>query len=43
MKNASLPYNQMVYINGTGISGIQSIDGNYGVTEQNVSFVGWAM
>ena len=41
MKNASLPYNQMVYINGTGISGIQSIDGNYGVTEQNVSFVGW--
>lgn len=41
MKNASLPYNQRVYINGTGISGIQSIEGNYGVTEKNVNFAGF--
>ncbi len=41
MKNASLPYNQQVYVNGTGISGIQSIEGNYGITEQNVNFAGF--
>ena len=41
MKNASLPYNQRFYINGTGLSGVQSIDGNYGVNEQNVNFAGF--
>ncbi|HAI18167.1 MAG TPA: hypothetical protein DCM10_09170, partial [Xanthomarina gelatinilytica] len=41
MKNASLPYNQSIFINGTGISGVQSIEGNYGVTEKNVNFIGF--
>jgi hypothetical protein len=41
MKNASLPYNQRFYINGTGLSGVQSVDGNYGVNEQNVNFAGF--
>jgi|TARA_R110001583_G_scaffold48407_1_gene151733 hypothetical protein len=41
MKNASLPYNQRFCINGTGLSGVQSIDGNYGVNEQNVNFAGF--
>ena len=41
MKNASLSYNQSIFINGTGISGVQSIEGNYGVTEKNVNFIGF--
>ena len=41
MKNVSLPYNQKFYINGTGLSGIQSMEGSYGVTEQNVNFIGF--
>ena len=41
MKNASLSYNQLVYINGTGLSGIQSVEGSYGVAEQNVNFLGF--
>tara|TARA_R100001082_G_C4359054_1_gene158377 strand:- start:799 stop:1692 length:894 start_codon:yes stop_codon:yes gene_type:complete len=41
MKNASLPYNQSIFINGTGISGVQSIEGNYGITEENVNFIGF--
>jgi len=41
MKNASLPYNQRFCVNGTGLSGVQSIDGNYGVNEQNVNFAGF--
>ena len=41
MKSLVQPYNQSVYINGTGISGIYSIDGSYGVSEANVNFIGF--
>ena len=41
MKSLVQPYNQTVYVNGTGISGIYSIDGSYGVQEQDVNFIGF--
>ena len=41
MKSLVQPYNQLVYVNGTGISGIYSIDGSYGVSESNVNFIGF--
>jgi hypothetical protein len=41
MKSSVLPYNQSVYVNGTGISGIYSIDGSYGVSQQNINVIGF--
>ena len=41
MKSLVQPYNQLVFVNGTGISGIYSIDGSYGVKEKDVNFIGF--
>lgn len=40
MKNASLSYDQNFYVNGTGLSGVQSINGTYGVSEQSINIAG---
>tara|TARA_R110002020_G_scaffold59358_3_gene161871 strand:+ start:164 stop:1057 length:894 start_codon:yes stop_codon:yes gene_type:complete len=41
MKSLVQPYNQSIYVNGTGISGISSIEGSYGVREQNINVIGF--
>jgi len=41
MKNASLSYEQNFYVNGTGLSGVQSINGTYGITERSVNAAGY--
>lgn len=40
MKSASLSYEQNFYVNGTGLSGVQSIDGSYGVSERPINILG---
>ena len=41
MKSASLSYEQNFYVNGTGLSGVQSINGTYGVTERPITVLGY--
>ncbi|MAH47584.1 hypothetical protein CMI37_17315 [Candidatus Pacearchaeota archaeon] len=42
MKNSAIySYDQSVYINGTGLSGIQSINGSYGISEKPVNILGY--
>tara|TARA_Y100000034_G_C6863221_1_gene393133 strand:+ start:152 stop:1033 length:882 start_codon:yes stop_codon:yes gene_type:complete len=41
MKNASLSYEQYFYVNGTGLSGVQSINGSYGVSERPINILGY--
>jgi len=40
MKNASLSYEQNFFVNGTGLSGVQSINGSYGINEQPINIIG---
>ena len=40
MKNASLSYEQNFFVNGTGLSGVQSINGSYGINEQPINVIG---
>ena len=42
MKNSALHnYDQTVYINGTGLSGIQSLNGSYGISEKPINILGY--
>mgnify|MGYP003112756779 CR=1 FL=1 len=41
MKNASLSYEQNFYVNGTGLSGVQAINGSYGIQERPINVVGY--
>jgi hypothetical protein len=41
MKQAILGYEQQFYINGTQISGVQGVDGSYGVQEKPINILGW--
>ena len=41
MKNASLSYEQNFYVNGTGLSGVQAINGSYGIQEGPVNVIGY--
>ena len=41
MKNASLSYEQNFYVNGTGLSGVQSINGSYGIQERPINVIGY--
>ena len=41
MKNASLSYEQNFYVNGTGLSGVQAINGSYGIQERPMNVVGY--
>jgi len=40
MKSASLSYEQNFYVNGTGLSGVQSVNGSYGVSERPINILG---
>lgn len=41
MKQAILANEQKFFINGTGISGVQSVEGSYVITEKPISILGW--
>jgi hypothetical protein len=41
MKNATLSYEQDFYVNGSGLSGVQSIDGSYGISEAPINILGY--
>ena len=41
MKQAILGYEQQFYINGTQMSGVQGVEGSYGVSEQPINVLGW--
>lgn len=41
MKQAILGYEQQFYINGTQMSGVQGVEGSYGISEQPINVLGW--
>lgn len=41
MRQTVLGYEQQFYINGTQISGVQSVDGSYSVKETPINVLGW--
>lgn len=41
MKQAVLGYEQKFFINGTQLSGVQSVDGSYGISEKPINVLGW--
>lgn len=41
MRQSVLGYEQQFYINGTQISGVQSVDGSYSVKETPINVLGW--
>jgi hypothetical protein len=41
MKQAILGYEKQFFINGTQLSGVQSIDGSYAIQEKPINVIGW--
>lgn len=41
MKQAHLGYEQKFFINGTQLSGVQSVNGSYGIQEKPINILGW--
>ena len=41
MKQAVLGYEQKLFINGTQMSGVQSVDGSYAINEKPINILGW--
>jgi hypothetical protein len=41
MKQAVLGYEQKFFINGTQMSGVQSVNGSYGISEKPINILGW--
>jgi len=41
MKQAVLGYEQKFFINGTQMSGVQSVNGSYGISEKPINVLGW--
>lgn len=41
MRQSILGYEQQFYINGTQISGVQSVDGSYSIKETPINVLGW--
>jgi hypothetical protein len=41
MKQTHLGYEQKFYLNGTQLSGVQSVNGSYGIQEQPINILGW--
>ena len=41
MKQAILGYEKQFFINGTQLSGVQSIDGSYAIQERPINVIGW--
>jgi len=41
MKQATLGYEQNFFINGTKMSGVQSVQGSYSISEKPINIVGW--
>ena len=41
MKQAILGYEQKFFINGTQISGVQSVNGSYAIAEKPINILGW--
>ena len=41
MKQAHLGYEQKFYLNGTQVSGVQSVNGSYAVEEKPINILGW--
>ena len=41
MRQTVLGYEKKFFINGTQISGVQSIEGSYGIQEKPINVIGW--
>ena len=41
MKQAVLGYEKQFFINGTQLSGVQSIGGSYAIQEKPINVIGW--
>lgn len=41
MRQAVLGYEQQFYLNGTQISGVQSVEGSYSISEKPINVLGW--
>ena len=41
MKQAVLGYEQKFFINGTQLSGVQSVNGSYAISEKPINVLGW--
>lgn len=41
MKQAVLGYEQKFFINGTQLSGVQSVNGSYAISEKPINVIGW--
>ncbi|MZH02242.1 MAG: hypothetical protein F3745_02230 [Nitrospinae bacterium] len=41
MKQAVLGYEQKFFINGTQLSGVQSVNGSYAISEKPINIIGW--